>query len=254
MARDAWLERHPYLRPLARLDAEIGAALARVAPLPPPAMPDWDAYRSDFLAGVPLLSSGAVDFDFEPANRSAHELIERLRARPLGGLDLAALEPGLLCWLGWICAARQLQPLLDEYAKRRDEERWLRNRCPTCGAPPSMAQLVGVDPGRMRFLVCGACTTRWRYSRTGCPFCEVDTRRIAIVTIEGEGGLRLDHCESCRAYLKTYDGQGSEALLLADWTSLHLDVLAQDRGLVRRAASFFDFAAGISRPPPRVAP
>jgi hypothetical protein len=30
------------------------------------------------------------------------------------------------------------------------------------------------------------------------------------VTIEGEAGLRIDHCESCGGYLKTYDGQGNE--------------------------------------------
>jgi FdhE protein len=45
---------------------------------------------------------------------------------------------------------------------------------------------------------------------------------------------------SCRGYLKTYIGGGSEALLLADWTSLHLDLIAQDRGLKRLAASLYE--------------
>jgi FdhE protein len=58
--------------------------------------------------------------------------------------------------------------------------------------------------------------------------------------VEGEGGLRLDYCEACRGYLKAYNGTGSESVLLADWTSLHLDVLARDRGLERRAASLYD--------------
>ena len=56
----------------------------------------------------------------------------------------------------------------------------------------------------------------------------------------GEAGLRIDHCEACKGYLKTYDGQGNEELLLADWSSLHLDLLAHDRGLKRMAASMFD--------------
>jgi len=60
------------------------------------------------------------------------------------------------------------------------------------------------------------------------------------LAIEGEGGLRIDYCEACLGYLKTYNGQGSEALLLADWTSLHLDILARDRGLKRLAASLYD--------------
>lgn len=75
------------------------------------------------------------------------------------------------------------------------------------------------------------------------------------MTIEGEAGLRIDHCDSCGGYLKTYDGQGNEALLLADWTSLHLDVLAQDRGLKRLAASLFALPLGLhGEAAPRSAP
>jgi FdhE protein len=103
-----------------------------------------------------------------------------------------------------------------------------------------MAQLVGVDPGRRRMLVCGSCETAWRYTRTRCPFCEADSQRLTGVAIEGEGGLRLDYCETCRGYLKTYAGQGDEDVLLADWTSLHLDALARERGLERVAASLYD--------------
>lgn len=58
--------------------------------------------------------------------------------------------------------------------------------------------------------------------------------------MEGEPGLRIDHCEACLAYLTTYDGQGQEALLLADWTSLHLDLVTHERELKRQAASFYD--------------
>jgi hypothetical protein len=57
---------------------------------------------------------------------------------------------------------------------------------------------------------------------------------------QGEGGLRIDYCDGCHGYLKTYDGEGSESVLLADWTSLHLDLLARDRGLKRMAASLYE--------------
>ena len=103
-----------------------------------------------------------------------------------------------------------------------------------------MAQLVGADPGRMRLLTCGRCETQWRYGRTMCPFCETDAQKLMSIAIEGEGGLRVDHCEACKGYLKTYDGQGHERILLADWTSLHLDQLALDRGLQRKATSLYD--------------
>ena len=88
------------------------------------------------------------------------------------------------------------------------------------------------------------CTTRWRYRRTGCPFCDdQDEHRLSVVAVEGEGGLRIDYCETCSAYLKTYDGEGSESVLLADWTSVHLDLIARDRGLKRLAASLYDLSA-----------
>ncbi len=74
-----------------------------------------------------------------------------------------------------------------------------------------MAQLVGVDTGRMRLLSCGRCGTRWQFKRTGCPFCETDSQQLASVA------------------------------LLADWSSLHLDLIAHERGLKRMAASLYEF-------------
>ena len=113
-----------------------------------------------------------------------------------------------------------LQQLVPTFDRWRDEERWLRNYCPMCGALPAMAQLVGNDPARLRLFSYGRCVTRWRYRRTGCPFCEtVDDDRLAFLAIEGEDALRIDYCESCGGYLKTYSGEGNEGVLLADWTS-----------------------------------
>jgi FdhE protein len=111
-----------------------------------------------------------------------------------------------------------------------------------------MAQLVGVDPSRTRLLACGRCSTRWRYKRTACPFCEVDNEKLAVFAVEGEARLRIDYCETCRGYLKTYNGQGEERVFLCDWTSLHLDLIAQDRGLNRSAASLYELDAAA--PPP----
>jgi len=270
MTRDLWLEGHSYLRPIADLAAEVervagGIEIADVR------MPDWDDYRADYLAGVPLLSSGDANVDLEPGGRMAAALLERLAAGTspqslvtearaldaqvrrapnaarriadflLGGETLAPPFPGLLRYLAWTASARYLRPVVRAFEAWRDEDRWLRRYCPTCGSLPAMAQLVGVDQGRKRLLSCGCCGTRWQFKRTGCPFCDADTQRLASVAIEGESGLRIDHCESCGGYLKTYDGEGNETLLLSDWSSLHLDLIAHDRGLKRLAASLYDF-------------
>jgi FdhE protein len=272
---DAWLAGHSYLQPLAQFAARIDDALARVE-TPRAAIPDWNGYAEDFRTGVPLLSSTEAGVDLEPAGGMTVALVERLSADAPAGALMADIRPlaaqlrrldeaprrvaawllgdeapalpasGLLRYVAWRAAARYLAPVVEAYGRWRDEERWLRRYCPTCGSAPAMAQLVGAESGRVRLLCCGACGTRWRYVRTACPFCENDAQRLAVVTVEGQAGLRLDYCESCRGYLKTYDGQGQEAVLLSDWTSLHLDLVARDRGLQRLAGSLYDLGSAVA--------
>jgi FdhE protein len=275
--RDSWLAAHSYLQPLARWttlveDAAAGMDAATAA------IPDWTSYADEFRDGLPMLPSAEAGIDLEPAGRMTVALVEtlsvsappegpsadlaalarelrqdteaprRIAAWLLGGDGPATSSPGLLRYLAWSATRPFLAPAARSFAAWRDEEReqaWLRRYCPTCGSGPAMAQLVGRDPGRRRTLVCGSCQTRWQFRRTQCPFCENDAQSLTALTVEGESGLRIDHCESCHGYLKTYDGEGNEDVLLADWTSLHLDLLAQDRGLVKCAPSLFalDFRA-----------
>jgi FdhE protein len=263
-----WVGSHRYLEPVARVRARIDAAVEAAAP-PAIAPPDWDEYVEEFAEGVPLLHSQArIDLEqaAEAVVRALRSLawegagspiaddatvlvveMEQYRVAPrdvgrwlLGDADWEPLQAGLLRSVGWITLAAALHPVVRAFAGWRDDDRWLRRYCPACGALPAMAQLVGSDPGRRRFMVCGRCASQWRYGRTGCPFCEAESHRLASVSVEGEAGLRIDYCESCRAYLKTYAGEGHELVLLADWTSLHLDVVARDRGLTRAATSLYD--------------
>jgi FdhE protein len=269
VTQDVWLSRHSYLQPVAQLHALVDTAVAGI-PNENPCAPIWDDYTAAFQEGVPLLESSAVIIDLTAAANAVMLLIEKLSSALLSNklaqetrslyselrcdphaprraiawlLDRDVYEsayPGLFRYLGWTALAHHLRPVVDAFAGWRDEERWLRSYCPTCGSRPSMAQLVGIDPGRLRLLSCGRCKTRWRYRRTGCPFCEnQNDHRLAVLAVEGESGLRIDYCESCGGFLKTYDGEGSEQLLLADWTSIHLDIIACDRGLNRSAESLY---------------
>jgi FdhE protein len=224
---ETWLQSHQYLQPIARERRRIEAALGALDDVARPELPRWNDYTADFLAGVPLLQSAGARIDLEPTERAIASLSGRL-------------EPDVLRYAGWLARSAALAPLVEAFAGWRDDDRWLRPYCPTCGSPPAMAQLVGTDPGRRRLLVCGCCATRWRYSRTGCPFCDTQSHRLASFGVDGEGGLRIDYCETCRGYLKTYNGQGSEDVLLADWTSLHIDLAARERGLKRLAASLYE--------------
>jgi FdhE protein len=270
MTRDDWLTRHPYLQSVADLQLQVEAA-ASVVPIPDLAIGPWDDYASDFLNGVPLLHSPGAAIDLRPAEEIITRLIDKLasralhypsakqiadlagelrdeqvaRHRVLGWLvlesELSSKHPGLLRYLGWTALRRFLRPVVEVFAEWRDEERWLRRYCPTCGSPPAMAQLVGMDSGRVRLLSCGCCGTRWRYLRVGCAFCEnQNDHRLPVLAIEGENGLRIDCCDLCSGYLKAYEGQRYESFLLEDWASLHLDILARDRGLKRLASSLYE--------------
>jgi len=273
---EGWLEGHPYLRPVAELRARVDRAVAEIG-VPPAAVPDWEPYREEFEAGVPLLASTDTPIELEPVAARIGELVGRLEAAPLprgladevsslaavmrsspetarglvgwllGDESLEPPSPGLSRFLGWTVLELSLRSVVKSFARWRDEERWLRRYCPTCGSPPAMGQLAGVDPARHRLLSCGGCRTRWRFRRTQCPFCENDSQRLSGIKIDGEAALRIDHCEACKGYLKTYVGQGSEDLLLADWTSLHLDLLALDRGLKRQATSLYDVESLLER-------
>jgi FdhE protein len=230
----------------------------------------WEEYLGDFHVGVPLLRSSHIAIDFGPAEEGIRSLVQRLSSEPLpvrlaketraldnelcgnpdsprcavgwlvGKDSFTPKHPGLLRYVGWTILSRYLCQMVRTFGRWREEERWLRNYCPTCGAPPAMAQFVGMDSGSHRFLSCGCCKTCWRYQRTACPYCQnKDDHLLAILAVDGESGLRIDYCKACGGYLKTYKGQGSEGVLLADWTSLHLDVIACDRGLKRFAASLY---------------
>ena len=60
-----------------------------------------------------------------------------------GDDTLRSSFPGLLRYLAWTATARFLRPLVNTFDNWRDEERWSRKYCPTCGSLPAMGQLVG---------------------------------------------------------------------------------------------------------------
>lgn len=269
MTQHSWLAAHPYLQPLASFHAQVDSALDELL-ITSDHIPAWDNYADDFHAGVPLLRSSKAGIDFKPAEKIIVLLLKRLTTISLPAPleeqvkilsaelrdeigapqqaiawllydgETISLCPGLLRYLGWTVLSRHLHPIIAAFGQWRTEDHWLRSYCPTCGSLPAMAQLAGKDQGRRRLLSCGCCGTGWCYQRMGCPFCErQNSHQLAVLDVEGEGSLRIDYCESCLGYLKTYNGEGNESVLLADWTSIHLDFAAQDRGLKRFAASLY---------------
>ena len=266
-----WLEANPVLVPLARVQGAVAQAAAAVAS-PPVALPPLDAHADAYRRGIallrtkahgtPLAAAGAVVLGAVAGGVAAAPLPSRIAAgfaevaRALstdearsaavawllaGGDEAAApVQAGLLRLVGWAAMGRVLAPLVEPFAAWREEAAWGRPACPTCGQLPVMAQLVTEGEARRRFLVCGCCPTRWPFKRVGCPYCgSEDPARLDVIEL-GPSGERLDVCEACKGYVKTYVGAGREVLLLADWTTLVLDAMAVERGYARRGASLFD--------------
>lgn len=153
----------------------------------------------------------------ELIHRDAPEALSN-QARQLTAVDqrLALLEA---CWgapsgdapgMGesWRFFARALLQPYAEYLATRgapDVER-TSNTCPFCGARPVVGVLRGEGEGARRSLICSLCATEWRYRRVLCPNCgEQDNARLPVYTFEQFGHVRVEACDTCHVWIKTFD-------------------------------------------------
>jgi FdhE protein len=115
-----------------------------------------------------------------------------------------------------------------------DPETWRKGHCPACGSPPSLSLLKGVE-GK-RYLLCSCCGSQWRADRLRCPACDNKEREsLGYFCAEGEEAFRIDLCDRCHRYIKTIDYRSLEESdpCLEDLATLHLDILASEKGFQR---------------------
>lgn len=266
-----WIAQHPFLEGVAAFHDAVEAAVAKAA-LPAVPAPAGDGWKEDLAKGLPLLLSEKAGLATAPALAEAvaklafelarSPLPEGLKekaaalkdhlAQPAARAALVAaligdgepptdVDPGFARFVAWTAMAHALSPALRALEGVRDDDAWNAGSCPTCGSGPAMSQLVPNEVGRKRVLACGQCRTRWTYRRIACAHCgNHDATKLAVMELEGEPALRLDVCEECKGYVKTYTETGEEPLMLADWSSLHLDVLAKEKGYERKGASLYE--------------
>ena len=123
-----------------------------------------------------------------------------------------------------------IDKLIPAELKSWGKDDWQENYCPICGRRPVMAQLKKFNDGRARYLLCGGCKTLWNFPRVGCPYCgNKDLEKIHILELDDK--MRLDVCDVCNCYLKTYTQEDEENIYLNDWATLHLDLLAEEKNL-----------------------
>ncbi|MBM3237465.1 formate dehydrogenase accessory protein FdhE [Candidatus Poribacteria bacterium] len=138
-------------------------------------------------------------------------------------------------------------------------ESWSGISCPICGSPPAISFLRG-EEGR-RILSCSFCSTEWQGRRMICYHCgnsEYQTLRY-FYTQEDDNSLppvaevaklrsrncqtsgeeekyRIDVCDKCKHYLKTFDSRKFDGEIIPpveDIATLHLDILAAGEGYKR---------------------
>lgn len=149
-------------------------------------------------------------------------------------LEQDHVNEGVVTFLVWSVLPRLLEPLVRQVQEWQENGQWERAYCPVCGQLPAMAHLIRTGKGRERELVCGRCQARWHYKRLGCPYCESeDYQSLRILEPQGVPEFRIDTCGNCQGYLKTYTGEGNEQVMLADWSTLHFDVIGQNHGFHR---------------------
>ncbi|OGQ08898.1 MAG: hypothetical protein A2026_17710 [Deltaproteobacteria bacterium RBG_19FT_COMBO_46_12] len=121
-----------------------------------------------------------------------------------------------------------------------ESETWLKGDCPLCGSLPSLS-LLKEEVGK-RYLFCSYCSYQWRIDRLLCPFCNnTEQEFLKYFYGEREETYRIDLCDKCHQYIKTIDYRMLEELdpVLEDLATLHLDILASQKGYQRPIPSLW---------------
>ena len=269
-----YLEKHPFLQEIGKLNIGAEAILAELD-VEDFSLPSLSAYEEDFKQGIPLLQH--ADFQValgKPVENVMRKLIQGLlkeeipealksfcqsldgylaenAATEMIGYVLCqegdsirsfcekkGLNANALSYIVWLAVSHVLEPLEKEKDAWLKDHSWERNYCPVCGSLPVLAQLKKKNQGRERHLVCGNCHATWHYKRIGCICCgNEDLNKLRLLESEAEPEMRIDVCEECHSYIKTYLNEGQEAIYLADWTTLHLDMAAEEKGFKRKGNS-----------------
>lgn len=127
-----------------------------------------------------------------------------------------------------------IEATVEKFRSEVDPETWLKGYCPICGSHPFLSVLK--EEGGKRYLLCSYCNYRWRTDRLFCPFCNNNEQgSLHYFYGEGEDAFRIDLCDKCHQYIKTIDYRKLEEIdpILEDLATLHLDLLASQKGYQR---------------------
>ena len=152
-----------------------------------------------------------------------------------GGID-----KGLMNFLLHTTIKPFVEVIASHLRDKVDEDLWDKGYCPICGSQPLMGELGGGEGKRI--WSCSFCGNQWRGKRLMCPFCEnTDHRTLRYFYTEKERAYRIDICDKCKRYIKTVDSRqlpDKIFLPIEDLATLHLDILAAEKGFKRETFNF----------------
>jgi len=125
--------------------------------------------------------------------------------------------------------------LADHAKKSISFENWTEGYCPICGNLPNFARFSKEEEGK-RYLWCERCEIEWGFQRVCCPFCKnTDHAKLKFLTTNHREELRIDVCENCKGYIKTFDErkleeEGEIIYFKENVASLFLDMVAEEKG------------------------
>ncbi len=129
---------------------------------------------------------------------------------------------------------------VEKISKENEIKNWYKGYCPICGSIPDISKL---DRDGKRFLKCSFCNFIWQSERLKCPFCDnTDNKKLRYFYAEDHEEYRVDLCDNCNQYIKTVDSRKinyDPFLSVDDIVTIHLDIIAQEKGYKRPASSLW---------------
>lgn len=193
--------------------------------------------------GFPALAdeAGAIGQALRDGSLDATACMEALFQGDAEGLEHRAREagrdPAALGYILLALAKPRLEQAAQALAPAVEGREWPHGYCPVCGEPPELAFLQG--EGGRRWLRCSLCAYHWRFPRLACPACGCeDQEQLDYFYAEGREEERVDACRACGKYVVAMDLREQDeppAWPAAGLGLIHLDLLAQEQGLVPNA-------------------
>lgn len=128
------------------------------------------------------------------------------------------------------------RPFFVKYRKNLEEKKKFEEirRCGVCG---EYVSLTMIDEENRRHMICTLCGHKEEIFRIGCSYCgEKVCEKIDLLVDEDE--IRVELCKNCKTYIKSFKDEVYRRYkdpYLIDIISMPLDVIAQERGYIRRS-------------------